>query len=52
MTNPTVFPNYIIKNNTEVNKSGVTIMSNTTVGIHRAQAIQTKCTGKNYNRQK
>ena len=46
MTTTTVFPNYIINNYIEVNKYGVAIFNNTTLGIHRAQAVQTKCTGK------
>ena len=46
MTNPTVFPEYIINNGIDVNKSGVAILNNTTLGIHRTQEIQKKITGK------
>ena len=49
---PTVFPNYIINNDIEVNKSGVAILNNTTLGIFRTQAMYTKCTGKNFNNQR
>ena len=46
MRNPTVFPKYIINNDIEANKYGVAILNNTKLGIHRTQAMQTKCTGK------
>ena len=49
MKTPTVFPNYIIKNDTEGNKSGVVIFNNTTLGIHCTQTMQTKYTGKHCN---
>ena len=52
MTTPTVFPNYIINNDIEGNKSGVEILNNTTVGIHCTQAMQTKCTKNNSNNQR
>ena len=39
MTTPTVFPKYIIKNDNEVNKHGVEILNNTTLDIHRTQAM-------------
>ena len=45
----TVFPNYIINSFVEGNKSGVVILNNTTLGIHRTQEIQTRCTGKYYD---
>ena len=49
MKNPTVFPNYIIKNDIKGNNYGVTILNNTTLGIHRTQEMQPNCTGKNCN---
>ena len=52
MKTPTVFPNYIIKNDTEGNKSGVVIFNNTTLGILRTQAIQKKYTGKHNDSQR
>ena len=39
MKNHTVFTNYIINNDIEGNKSGVAILNNTTIGIHRTQEI-------------
>ena len=52
MKTPTVLPIYIIDNDIEGNKYGVSIFNNTTLGILRTQKIQTKCTGKRYDRQK
>ena len=52
MTTPIAFTNYIIKNEFKGNKSGVTILNNTTLGIHRNQEMQTKFTGTHYNRQR
>ena len=40
---PTVFPIYIINNDIEGNKYGVSILNHTTLCIHRNQVIQTKC---------
>ena len=52
MTTPDVFPNYIINNDIEGNKSGVAILNNTTLGIHRTQSMQKKCTGKHFDHQR
>ena len=51
MTTPTFFPNYIINNDIEGNKYGVAILNNTTLGIHRTQSMQIKCTVKCCDRQ-
>ena len=50
MTTPTVFPIYTINNDIEVNKYGVAILNNTTLGIIRTQVMQTKFTGKHCDR--
>ena len=52
MTTPTVFPNYIINNDIEGNKSGVEILNNITLGIHRTQEMHIKCTVKHCDRKK
>ena len=52
MTTNTLFPKYIINNDIEGNKYVVAILNNTTLGIHRTQAIQKKITGKHSNRQR
>ena len=51
ITTPTVFPNYIINNDIDGNKSSVAILNNTTLSFHRTQAMQTKCTVKHCNSQ-
>ena len=52
MKTTTVFPNYSINNYIADNKSGFAILNNTPLGIHRNQAMQKKCTGKHFDRQR
>ena len=52
MTAPDFFPNYIINNDIEGKKSGVEILNNITLGIHRTQEMHIKCTVKHCDRQR
>ena len=52
MSAPTVFKNHIIHKDIEGNKSSVANLNNTTLGIQRTQAMQTKCIGKYCDRQR
>ena len=46
-TTHTGFPKDIINNDIDGEKSGAAILNNTTLGIYRTQAMQTKSTGEN-----
>ena len=52
LNTPLTYPEVLINNNIEGNKSGIAILNNATLNILRTQASQTKCTGKHCDRQR